>query len=168
MIRRRQTFRQPIAKPKKLGPETNPWYWNPGRFGVKLAPPDFRTTLHDFDPDLEVTWNPVDEKWQVWMKAPSFQHPVCQGWKLLFVVKYADGSYMPLDNRTFARLYEASAAKWGNGRQYFNQVVAQMDRDKERREKQRVQDQIDMAMPFFDHSQIKNIGKGSKFSTYHS
>jgi hypothetical protein len=87
------------------------------------------------------------------------------------VHKGPDGEHIPLDNRLFARLYEASSDKWGSAKEYFYQIQAQAERDKERREKQHYQDTIDLAMPSWEHSQIKvGYGKssGSKFSTYHS
>lgn len=168
---RTTSFRQPIARPRTLGPEHNPWFWNPARLGVRLAPEDFRQRLHDLGEELEVTWNPVTERWQVFARTPRIQHPICQGWKLLFV-HHLDGAYLPLDERLFARLYAASVLTHGSAKEYFNRIVAEMERDEERKNARQRQDAIDIAMPFWEHSQIKvsmcGESSGSKFSTYHS
>jgi hypothetical protein len=159
--------RMAVAKPATPGPETNPWYWHPNRQAVRFAPDWFRRQLHDMDPELEVTWNPIAEQWQIWIKKDRIQHAVCWGWLLLF-------SAPPecLDNRIFARLYSASARKWSNGKEYFAAIAREMERDKEAAKKAAQQDTIDAAMPAFEHSQIKisMAGKssGSKFATYHS
>lgn len=172
MMRRTQPFRQALAKPKKIEPEFNPWYWNPGRFGVKLAPPAFRKRLkEEMGEELEVTWNPINERWQVWSATPTVNHKICSGWKLLFIHNGPGGEHLPLDERLFARLYHASARVHGSGKAYFERIVSEMDRDKERRARQHRQDTIDLAMPSWEHSQIKvgyGPSNGSKFSTYHS
>jgi hypothetical protein len=169
---RSQSFRQAIAKPKALGPETNPWFWNPNQFGIKLAPQDFRKQLKSLGDELEACWNPVIERWQVFARTPKIQHKICQGWRLLFIVKDANGGFLPLDERTLARLYAASVLSNGNARQYFDRIVREMERDKEKRDRQYQADLIDEAMPSWHHSQISVSGygksNGSKFSTYHS
>ena len=170
--RKGQPFSQEIAKPTRVGPEHNPWYWHPNRVGVKFAPAWFQAKLHEIDTSLAVTWNPTTERWQVFTRKERMQHPVCQGWMLLFVVQGADGSYCPLDERVFARLYGASARRWGNGREYFMAVEREMERDREVTARRQRQDALDLAMPSFDHSQIsvsmRGHSNGSKFSTYHA
>lgn len=168
-----QLVNRPVAittNPTIPGPETSPWYWNPNRIGAYEAPAWFMAKVRDVDPDrfISINWNPVIERWGVWYKKPSVNHKLVQGWTLLFVVRNDDGSYRPLDERILARLYEASGAKWGNGKQYFAAIVREQEREKERREAADLQETIDRAMPFFEHSQIKNIGKGNKFSRYHA
>lgn len=160
-------FTQAIAKPRKLGPETNPWFWNPARIGIKLAPVEFRAKLHEFAPEVEVTWNPITERWQVFTRSEKFSHPICQGWKLLWIHQL-NGEYIPLDERLFARLYSASVLAHGSAKEYFLRIQAEQERDDRKREELHRQEAIDIAMPFYEHSQIKNIGKGSKFSTYHA
>lgn len=168
-------FRQQVNRPRTIpGPETNNWYWNPNRVGALEAPRWFRQQLKDVDPDnyIDVRWNPVKERWGVFYKKPSVQHKICSGWALLFMVQDADGEFQPLDERVLARLYSASAQQWGNGKRYFESVQAQIEREKESREKQYQADLIDSAMPAFEHAQIKVSGfgpsSGSKFSTYHA
>jgi hypothetical protein len=167
-----QAFRQPISKPAKIGPEFNPWFWNPNRIGADRAPSYFLHRLwNEMGTELRVTWNPINERWQVWTLAPTVNHPICQGWKLLFIHNGPSGEYLPLDERVFARLYASSARVHGSGKEYFNRIVSEMERDKERREANYRQDTIDLAMPSWEHSQIKvgyGPSNGSKFSTYHS
>ena len=160
------TFKQPIAKPKKLGPEQNPWYFHPNRVGVQMAPAWFGKYLDEVGPDLAVTWNPITERWQAFCKAPRIQHPVCQGWRLLFIHKDADGSYMPLDERLVARIFAASAMSSGSAIKYFERIAAEYERDQIKKEARLKQEAIDQAMPYYEYSMIKNIGNGSKFSTY--
>lgn len=172
MMKPPKQFQVPLAKPKMLGPEHNQWYWHPNRAGVKLGPDDFRKKLHALGEELEVTWNPIAERWQIWSKAPKIQHPICQGWKLLFQVHDGTGQYAPLDERVLARLFQASVFAHRDAKQYFERVVSEMERDKERVDKQYKADLIDEAMPSFEHSQIKVSGfgksNGSKFSKYHA
>lgn len=123
--------------------------------------------LKELGEELSCTWNPITERWYLWSKA-NINHKLCQGWRLLFVNQEPDGSYLPLDERVFARLVAASVLTHGSAKAYFERIKSEMERDKAKREAQARQDQIDIAMPFWEHSQIKNIGKGSKFSTYHS
>lgn len=171
---RSQPFAQAIARPKAIpGPECNIWWWNPGRHGIKLAPDAFMYKLKEVGEELSCTWNPLTERWYLWSKAPEINHKICQGWRLLFVNQEVDGSYLPLDERVFARLYLASSLHRNETAvQYFDRIAAEMQRDKEKAEKQRLADQIDLAMPYFDHSQIKvamrGPSNGSKFSTYHA
>lgn len=168
-----ERFNVPVAKPVKLGPEHNVWFWNPARPQFKQANEGFVERLHkEMGEELEVTWNPVIDRWQVWSKAPRFQHPICQGWRLLFIHHDSQGGYLPLDERLFARLFEASAAKHGSAKQYIDRIQAEYWRDQDKKNKRLTQEAIDQAMPFFDHSQIKvsmrGKSNGSKFSTYHA
>lgn len=161
-------------KSGRLGPEHNRWFWNPNRIGAKPAPEWFQAKLREVDPDglVDIRWNPITERWQAFYKKPGFEHPICQGWTLLMVLQYPDGSFMPLDERTLAALYQASARRWGNGKEYFLAIEREIERDKEREEARQRQEAIDIAMPFYDHSQISvsmaGESNGSKFSTYHA
>lgn len=166
------SYKTPIGKMKKLPPEANLWWWHPNRVGVKSAPEWFKEALSKMDDNLAVTWNAYRERWQVWLRCPRLQSPVCQGWKLLFVNEDGAHRYMPLDERLFARLYQASADKWGNGKDYFRAIEREIERDAEKREASWKQETLDIAMESFDHSQIKvamhGKSSGSKFSEYHS
>lgn len=169
---RSQSFKQAISKPKAYGREEIPAYWNPNRVGAYQAPSWFMEKLKEVGEELECCWNPVSERWQIFSKAPNLRHPICSGWRLLFIVQDADHNFQPLDERIFARLYAASAMKHGSARKYFDHVIAEMERDKERREQKHYQDTIDLAMPSWEHSQIsvamRGKSNGSKFSTYHA
>lgn len=171
MRRQNLAFRQAVARPKPKGPEYNPWYWNPNRIGVQTTPDWFKSQLKAVGEELEVTWNPITHRWYVWSRAPRLQHPICQGWRLLFVNQDIDGAFLPLDERVFARLYAASTMAHGSAKAYFDRIKAEMERDKERAARKHQQDTIDLAMPSWEHSQIKvgyGPSNGSKFSTYHS
>lgn len=156
-------------KGKPLGVEHNPWWWNPNNVYVSFGPADFRKRLKDeMGAELDITWNPINSRWQIWMRSDRLQHPVCRGWKLLFIHNGPDGEYIPLDERVFARLFSCSVQQHGSAKKYFDQIANVMERDRERADAKHKQDTIDLAMPSFEYSQIKNIGKGNKFSTYHA
>lgn len=163
----------PIAKPGSRGPEQNPWFWNPNRdSGLYRPSEEFLTKLHSLDDgeNLRATWNPILERWQLWHRAPRLSHPICQGWKLLFIHNAPDGSYLPLDELVLARLWSASGAAQGSGRAYFQRITDEMEREKSAREKRYQADLIDSAMPSFEHSKISvskfGHSNGSKFATY--
>ena len=166
-IRPKQSFGQAVAKPQRLGPEYNPWWWNPSRPEAGRAPRWFADKLEAVDPTLELTWNKLTQRWQVWARKDRLQNPICRGWQLLFIHQDSDGSYLPLDERLLARLFSASADRWGNAKEYFRSVEREIERRREKQHAASLQDSIDRAMTVFDYSQIKNIGKGSKFATYH-
>lgn len=163
---------EPIKRPIKPGPENHPWFWNPGRAAFRRPSDSFNEQLHKIDPDLEAVWNPVQERWGIWVKSPRLQTEICQGWRLLFIHNNRAGGYMPLDETVFARIYTIDSHRVGDARKYFDRMVSEMERDKEYAENQYRQDTIDAAMPSFDHSQIsismRGKSNGSKFSTYHS
>lgn len=165
-------FKAPVNQTRKVpDPETHLWFWHPNRHGVQFAPHSFMEQLHALGEELSATWHPVKERWLIWAKAPTIKHKICTGWKLLFINQEPDGSYLPLDERTLARLYLASTLAHGSAKQYFERIRLEMERDKELAEKQQQQDLIDAAMPSWKHSQIQVSGygksNGSKFSTYH-
>lgn len=158
-----------IGPQRKLGPEHNTWYWNPFRVGAGEAPRDFQKKLREVDPDnlIDVRWNPIIEKWGVFYRNPKIAHPICTGWVLLFLVEPRE-----LDERVLARLYSASAQRWGNARQYFSAVEREMEREAAKRDANRRQEAVDLAMPYWEHSQIKvamrGKSSGDKFSRYHA
>lgn len=152
-------LRMEISRPSAKGDETSPWFWNPGRIGVKLGPEWFREKLHEVDPDLEVTWNREDERWIIWFRKPTIQHRLCQGWLLLFIVQTPDGEYVPLDERTLAKVYEVSARKHGNAKQYFDAIVREQERDKEARERADNDDTWQRAGEYYDFT-LPKVGYG--------
>lgn len=167
---RTQPFKITPKRGPTPGPETNPWWWNPNRVGALQAPPWFMTKLREVGEELDCRWSPVHQRWLVWMRSERVSNRYSQGWKLLFINQEPDGSYLPLDERVFARLYAASVMEHGSAKAYFDRIKAEWDRDREQRERKWEQDTIDRAMPSWEHSQIKVSGfgksNGSKFSTY--
>lgn len=164
-------FRFPVAKPKRLGPEHNPWYWNPNHPAIRLGPSDFRKRIQEIDPAYEVTWNPIRERWQVFARSPKINHPICQGWKLVFVVE-EDGEYVPLDERTLAKAWDRSVRKWGDFNVYWNRIENEIVRGQEKREEERADSTRYGAGEYFDYTKIKvsmaGPSSGSKFTKYHS
>lgn len=164
-------FRLQAARPAPLPPEANMWWWHPGRPGVTTGPRWFMDKLERMDPNLSLTRNRYTNLWQVWMKKPAISNRICWGWQLLFTV--SDEDLHRADGATIlARLFEASAQKWGGGKEYFAAIERELERDRERYEKSSRQDAIDQSMEVFDHSRIsvamRGQSNGSKFSTYHT
>ena len=168
-IKKSAPFKQTPVRPKALPPEYNNWYWHPNRGSVRTAPDWFMAKLKDVDPDglVRITWNPIRERWQVFARDYKVQHPICWGWKLLFVVEQ-DGEYVPLDERTLAKIYERSGRKWGNLYEYWLKVEQVIERETARAEKNRHDAVGDTSGDYYDYMQIKNIGKGSKFTQFHA
>lgn len=161
----------PISTPKAID-ATGSWsYFHPGRVDARFAPADFRAMVHAIDPQLEIVWHPVHERWCVWVKNPRITHWICPGWQMLFAVRYGDGSYMPLDARTCAEIANRSPRKWGTARQYWDRIVDEMTRD--RRRKQTAHSDVvgQNARDRWDFAQIKvgyGPSNGSKFQQHHS
>jgi hypothetical protein len=166
------TVTTPITKIKRLDPGTSWSFFHPNRVDARLAPPDFRAQVHAIDPNLEVVWHPLHERWCVWVKNPRVRHHLCPGWQLLFPVRYGDGSYMPLDARTLALIFDRSARKWGNGRQYWDRIQDEIRHDYNARRREHSAVVGQNARDRWDFAQIKVSGcghsSGSKFSTHHS
>lgn len=156
------------TKPGPLGPETHPWFWNPNREPMRRAPEDFNKKLRELDPDLRAVWNPHQERWTLWVKAPRINYPLCHGWRLLFIHHSASGEYLSLDETFLARIYTIDSQRVGNAKQYFDRISSEMERDRLNKEAAFTAETIDRGMSQWDYSRIKNIGTGNKFSEFHS
>jgi len=155
-------FRQEIQTSTKiLPPESLNVWWNPGRAGVRSGPRDFAEKLEKIDPNLAITWDAYRQVWTIWTKNPRVQNKYCSGWLLLFHVEPRG-----LDERVFARLYNASAQKWGSAKQYFDAVERELEREKEKGDKASYDELMAQARANYDYMQIKNIGSGRKFSEF--
>ena len=172
LLRKQAAFQtQGVTKaPVIPPPEALHWFWSPSRVDAIFAPEWFLSQLRALDPDLTVTWDRFNERWLVWMRSPRFHAKQSQGWMLLFPVQYEDQSYMPLDERIFARLYSASAQKWGRGKDYFLAIEREMERDKEKAKRDRDGDVQYAAGEYYDHMKIQVSGcgpsNGSKFADH--
>lgn len=157
-------FTLPRTKLAPLPPEANPWWWNPRRPIVPKGPDRIIDKLEAVDPGLSLTWNNYTGRWQVWVRSDKINHKICSGWRLLFIVHPAD---LGEGDAILARLYNASTDRWGNAKHYAEAIEREQLTAKAKQEKQSTQDSVDQATEVFEYSQIKNIGKGSKFATYH-
>jgi hypothetical protein len=150
-----------VGKPASIGPESNPWFWNPGLFGVKLAPEDFRSKVHAISPDLEVTWNPETSRWQVFCKAPHVTHPISRGWRLLFIVQDEKREFVPLDERTLCKIWAIDGAKVGSSKQYFDAIEREIRHERELLDKRVAQEDLDGAGEYFDYAYKPKVGYGA-------
>lgn len=161
----------PKATRTVKGPETSWSYFHPGRIDAVFAPAAFRAQVHAIDPNLDVVQHPIHERWCVWVKNPRVTHWMCPGWQLLFPVRYADGSFMPLDARTLAMIYDRSPRKWGNARRYFDRIVEEVRHDYEAGQATRAAVVGQVARDQWKHAQIQvgyGPSNGSKFSQHHA
>lgn len=154
------------------GQKTDPnWSWNwyhPGRYGVQLAPDAFRSQLHEIDSRLEVVFHPLRQRWVCWFREPTITWWMCKGWKKLFVIKYPDGEFMPLDERTLGEAWTRNPKLYDyKGRQFFERVVVENMRDQmaaEVRERESFVEAV--AHDQYRFAQIKNIGQGNKYTNH--
>ena len=166
-------FKTEVKKGQVLGPEFMPHYWNPNRIGARKAPAWFMEKVDRDFADIEIVWNPINQRWQVFSKAPKMQHPLVSGWRLLFVHNGANGEHLPLDERLLARLESIDMHKQGGVGKYFDRILQEMQREKEAKKKQYDQDTMDLMIERgWDHSRIqvsmRGKSNGSKFSDYHA
>lgn len=161
----------PITKPKALDPATSWSFFHPNRVDARFAPADFRARVRDLDPNLEIVWHQLHQRWCVWVRNPRVRNRMCPGWQMLFPVRYADGAFMPLDERTLAAIYDRSARKWGNGLQYWNRIQDEIRHDYVQGQKNRSECVGQQARDRWNFAQIKvgyGASNGSKFSQHHA
>lgn len=157
----------PLAKNEKRPDEDSVYFWHPGRFGVRFAPGAFRARLHEIHPKLEVTWHPLKQRWLCWYRDEAITHRLCPGWKLVFVVQTSWGDYVPLDERVFAVIHARSGFT-SNGSEYFERIASEIKRETEDIQRKRESDDEAFRSEYWDYTQIKNIGSGSKFTKHHA
>jgi hypothetical protein len=146
--------------------EQNPWFWGPSNLAVRSAPDWFRPKLVDISRTLAVTWNPVIERWQVWVESPKTNNIYSRGWRLLFVHHGPDYEYLPLDERLLARVFYADATHYGSAEKYFTRLQNELAHDKAQREAKSLDETQDAALDYWRYGQIKNIGQGNKYTKY--
>lgn len=168
-------FAVETARPNRdqMGPEHNLWFHSPSRYGADLGPESFRAKLHEIDENLEVVWNFEQQRWGLWVKNARFYNEYTQGWQLLFVHRRPNGGFAPLDETVFARIHTIDMRRGpGGAGKYFDRIMSEVQRDKDKAKAQTTSENVDIAMGSFDHAkiQVSGFGKsnGSKFSTYHS
>lgn len=152
-------FTQQIKKPNpNVGEEYSPWFWNPSNVYTKRAPESFRRLLDEVDPDLEATWNPITERWQIWVRNPRVQ--AGRGWLYLFPVQDPSGAYLPLDERSIAKIHEISVRKHGSSKAYFDRVVGEQQRDREKKDRELNETVKFEAMDYYGFTQ-PHVGYGA-------
>ena len=146
------------------------WWWTPDRTETRERLPDrmFQEKLEQGFPGIVVNWHPLRQRWQVWARSNRVRTPYCRGWLLLFTHEGPNGEYLPLDERIFVIIWDRSAKRWGNGRQYFDRIEAEIQHDKEKRAKDLDDERDYMTSEYWNYTLIKNIGQGSKFVQHHA
>lgn len=166
-------IRTPLRSPTPLDPGALDHYWHPDREGVERCPADFQRELALVHHDLAIVRPPAGaplphpRKWLVWYRKTSITHRLCPGWLLLFIWPPEPYEPIPLDNRVLANLYMVDARRFGNGAQYFDRIVAQMESEKEHQQAQEKAFRDDRIKDYWESTKIKNIGHGSKFALHH-
>lgn len=152
-------LRMETAKPAPLSVESIPSFWNPGLYGVRFAPEDFRAKVKEISPDLEVTWNPYTSRWQVFAKSHRVTHKLSRGWRLLFIVEDEKRAFVPLDERTLCKIWAIDGQKVGSGKQYFDAIWRETLREKARLEKAQADEDFEGSGEYFDYTKPK-VGYG--------
>lgn len=168
-------FQMPINKAPepKLPPGALFWFWHPERDGVEHSPRAFDVQLKAIHPGLFATRppagapKPCDQRWIIWQRDETQKNRVCPGWKLLFLWPPKDYDPIPLDNRVFANLAIIDPRRYASSREYFDGIVANLQREHQAREDSHHQYLADSRKEFFETHKIKNIGRGNKFALHH-
>lgn len=157
-----------ISRGSVRGPELSWNYFHPGRVDARFAPDAFRRRLHEVDERLEVVWHPIHERWVCFVRQPDIKFWMCPGWKRLFIVRYPDESFMPLDERTLGEAWSRHPKLYNyRGRDYFERVVLEHMREQRRTERKDYESDLEArARDQWRYAQIKNIGSGSKFADH--
>lgn len=166
----REQFGVPLQQRKgpPPGPEILPWYWHPGREGAQPPPAAFAEQLKRIDPDLAVCFNPVLERWVLWVKNPRIQSEFCRGWQLLILWEHpVTKAYLPLNELMFHNIYVISAGRYANAREYFDKVESNISRQREQRAKdydrERQAEQSELA----DFTRISSAAPGNRAALHH-
>lgn len=172
-LRRRRAgeFSLPLnaRKGPKPGPEVLPWYWHPGRFGIEQAPKAFLEKLAKIDPDLRAVFNPVLERWQIWIRRPANQNSLCAGWSLLFLWEHpTTKAFLPLDELVFHNLHLMDGTRFRNASEYFGKIEAEWEKNKEARSKAFDDTRKDMQADMMKTHVISSAGQGNRSALYDS
>lgn len=146
------------------------WWFHPDRPETHSRKPDpiFLRKLEEDFPGIAINWHPIKQRWQVWARSNAVQTPYCRGWKLLFFLEDANGGYVPLDDRTLVTIWLRSGKKHGDGLKYYDRLVAEELHQRKMKDKAMDQERDDKSSDYWGYTQIKNIGKGSKFVNHHA
>lgn len=151
-----------------------PHYWHPEREGVEPCPADFAAKLAAIHPDLRMVRPPTRaplptqfQCWTLWTRKREITHRLCPGWQLLLPWSFY-GKALPLDERVFAAIAHFDSRKLGeNAVQYFDRLIRERDRDREKADVSHRADVVSDATDFAQFTKIKNIGRGNKFALHH-
>lgn len=167
-LRRRKgpaNFAVPLNQRKGPPPgvEVLPWFWHPDRDGSQPCPKEFHAQLIAIHPDLRVCFNPVMERWVLWVKNPRIQHEMCRGWQLLMFWEHSiTKEYLPLSNLLFHNLMLIDATKYQGAKDYFKRIQDDVERQKQAKNNVYEQDRDDRNEDMRLSHQISTAGKGNK------
>ncbi len=160
--------RVPVAKAAKVDQAVLPHFWHPDRPQFTKPPVAFLNKLEAIHPAFAVAWNPERHRWVLWAKNTRITYKLCPGWQLVLVWESAEGNYRPLDERLLALAADRCARHVGDGKRYIERVIGEMERDKRKAEEQIADERNQWCRDRVEYWKPKNVGSGSKFSTYHA
>ena len=128
--------------------ESMPQYWIPGR--APDGPRAFeagriREKLKKADANLDLAFNRSTSLYAVFEKAPISLW-WCRGWRFLFDLEPRE-----LNNQVLAAVYMADTSRRGGARAGYEQVVGQMERDKQAVEDDASAETRDWASEYWNH-----------------
>jgi len=119
----------------------------------------FRQRLKGLHPSLDLSWHPIREKWQIWIRNPDITQPWCAGWHRLI---FCDPDQ--LDDITIAALFKSYPHLFGKAETTYREFMEKRRKAEERFEKQQDQYIQDRVRDIIWKGKIRNIGDGSRFS----
>lgn len=124
----------------------------------------YRERLRKVHPGLDVTWHPIRECWQFWIKEPKVTVWWTKGWKRLFM-QDPEGENMGLDDYPFVVLYWQEPELFNKARETADAVIDKMQEVRNKEDAEWDQESADRARDIWNfHNRITTAGKGSKVS----
>lgn len=118
------------------------------------APEDFKRKLFELDPDLQVSWNKMKQRWIICIcthhsaTAPCHQHDNCCAMSYVWMVQDEDGDMIPLGNYDWImnKLKSIDTRRqYGDGpkaKAAYLDVLAKRDQDADAAEAKAIRDRI--------------------------
>jgi hypothetical protein len=164
----------PIEKPTENLDALPPWWWNPSNPASAQIPPSLplarflglQVALREIDPDLGISYNGAANVWQLWYFKPGVmkESPWTNGWVHVKDFKPWQGTnyiltvvrYMDKMKQEMSAVKRVEMLQEERGQRRAKRRLLRFDTHKQR------------AGEIYDHTRIMNIGKGSKFATFHA
>lgn len=172
--RPKATAALPVERPREDPDVLPPWFWNPGNPMATHLPAsvslsryrEVLAAIKKIDRNIGLTWHPDRHIWQIWYYKPGFTPtmPWTNGWVMMKELEpFRDTAYI----LAVVKYMDMAARGISLKKLHDQRRQDRIDQRRRAREQRMARDE-QIAGEVYDHTNIKNIGKGSKFATYHS